>query len=267
MASATYTIHSGNAITGKVLSGSTPISGATVALYAAGTGGYGAGKTLVKITAGSSNYNSSTYTVTTDANGKFALGLPSTCPAAPGDQLYLVATGGTYGSNTSSNSAIKLMTALGSCSSLPTASGSIAATATVNEVTTIASAYSLAGFSAIDSSGGIDIGAPTDSGQTSCYNSTSKTWAVGSSNCNYPGLVNAFATVNNLANVTGTAQSYAYLYDGTSGSYSDAPGAARIITPAYSNGTTPALGTDGTLNSGGCSTSQEQPNPARWCSI
>jgi hypothetical protein len=257
---ASYTLYSGNQITGTVVSGSsfTPIKGATVALYAAGITGYGHGTdgpTQQSLTAGSSAIVSNT--VTTASDGSFALGF-SSCPSAPGDQLYLVASGGTFGSNSNGvNSKIKLLTALGSCSSLPTAGGNVNATATVNEVTTIASAYALSGFSTADTTnGGIDIGAPTNSGQTTCYNSTSTVWTIGNSSCNYPGLSNAFKTVNNLANVTGAAQSYTYLPNGTSGGYSDAAGAARAITPAYSSGVKPTLGTDGVP----CSTSTSTTN-------
>lgn len=240
---ASYTLYTGNVISGNVMTGSTPISGATVALYAAGTGSYQAGSAVVPIAAGSSAITSNTVTTATD--GSFAIGL-SSCPAAPGDQLYLVATGGDAGGG--DNTGIALMTALGKCSSLPTTTSGgstyINATATINEVTTIASTFSLAGFAAVDSNGGIDVGAPTG-GSTTC-----SATQVGSSSCNYPGIANAFNTVNNLANVTGSAESYTYSSDGTSGAYSDAPGAARSITPAYSNGAMPAYTVKGKTYSG-----------------
>jgi AraC-like DNA-binding protein len=81
VASAAYTIQALPSITGTVASGTLPVNGASVQLYAAGTSGYGAGATAV----GSP--------VTTAANGSFKV--TYTCPAAPGDQMYLVATGGT----------------------------------------------------------------------------------------------------------------------------------------------------------------------------
>ncbi len=183
VATAAYTKISGSSLSGTVSSGSSPISGASVQLYAAGKSGYGTGATAL----GSA--------VTTGTNGKFTVA-GYTCPTAPGDQVYLVATGGTVGSG-SANSNIVLMTALGTCSAI-TSSTAI----TVNEVTTIASAYALAGFSTVDSSGGITVGAPAPT--TSCDGSN--VWSLGNSSCNYPGLLNAFKTVNNLVNIgTGTA--------------------------------------------------------------
>lgn len=247
--SATFTPLTGQILSGKVVSGGTAIAGATVELYAAGTTGYNSAPTLLTTTPS---------TVTTASDGSFLFSYGSACPAAPGDLLYLVASGGAYGSNTSANSNIKLMTALGSCNST-----SFPGTATVNEVTTIASAYALSGFAKVDANGGIDIGAPATYDATkapSCQASSS--WkSTGPETCNYNGLVNAFKAVNNLANVTGAAQSFtnscAYAsstYTCTSGSYSDAAGAARSITPAYANGNTPTYGTDGTLCAGSTST-------------
>ena len=182
----------GSIISGQVISGSDFIKGATVQLYAAGTSGYGAGSSAVTTVPS---------TVTTDANGKFAL--LYTCPAAgaPGDQMYLVATGGDSGSG--SNTSIALMAALGTCSKLP-------ASVTVNEVTTIASAYALSAFAAVNTSGGIAVGAP---GTGSSCNAASGWQSTGKETCNYTGLVNAFNAVNNLVNIsTGTARTYTPAY-------------------------------------------------------
>ena len=143
-ASAAFVPYSGHTISGSVMSGSLPISGATVQLYAAGTSGYGTGaKALTTVPA----------SLTTTASGGFSLGY--TCPAAPGDQLYLVATGGSTTAN-ASEPGIALMMTLGTCSKLLASTS-----ATINEVTTIASALSLAGFATADSSGaGFVVGAP-----------------------------------------------------------------------------------------------------------
>jgi hypothetical protein len=196
----TYTIGtSGTVINGAVKSGTLPISGATVKLFVAGTAGtYGAGSSAI---------NSIPATVTTGANGQFALGY--TCPSggAPNDQMYLVATGGDSGSG--ANSGITLMAALGTCSKLPSS-------VTVNEVTTVASAYALSAFATINTSGGsIEVGAPANgSGCTAADN-----WqSTSPDTCNYTGLVNAFNTVGNLVDL------------GT--------GAALSITPGYANGNT-----------------------------
>jgi hypothetical protein len=174
VATASFTLHAGAGLFGNVVSGSSPVTGATVQLYAAGTGGYGTGATGVGAPA------------TTDGSGSFSI--TYNCPAAPGDQMYVVATGGS--TSGPSNTGLALMTALGSCSALPTSS------ITINEVTTIGSVYALSGFASMGSGGGIDVGAPAPS--TTCLST-----AVGNSSCNYPGLVNAFKTVNNLVSISG----------------------------------------------------------------
>ncbi len=113
---------------GFVHGGATPISGAEVDLYAAGAGGYGTPARPVL-----------SAPVTTDASGSFSI--PSGFTCQPGDQVYLLATGGMPAPSTSANSSIALAAALGSCSAI-TPSTSI----NVNEVTTVAAAYALAAF-------------------------------------------------------------------------------------------------------------------------
>jgi hypothetical protein len=230
VASATYTIVPGNtALSGSVVSGGTTqkvVKGAAVQLYTAGASGYGSsGATLLA------------QAITTDNTGAFSLTF--NCPAATtttGDDLvYLVATGGDAGSGANSN--IKLMTALGSCNS-----SSFPKTATVNEVTTIASAYALSAFATIPTSGGgIDIGAPAtqDADKAPSCDANDGWKSTGPNTCNYNGLVSAFKAVNNLVNVTGTIDAYGV-----------AAGAARSITPAYANGTTPKYSTTGGTYSG-----------------
>jgi hypothetical protein len=137
--------------------------------------------------------------------GAFTIPLTSSdCPAAPGDLFYLVATGGNAGPGT--NTQIALMAALGSCksSTFPT-------TVTVNEATTVASAYALAGFANVDTAANgviIDVGAPAtlDSTQAPKCDEDHGWQSTGASTCNYIGLKNAFAVVNNLVNLpTGQA--------------------------------------------------------------
>jgi len=180
---------------GNVHGGQQPVAGATVQFFAAGTGGYATAPTSLLTTA-----------VVTDSNGNFNITGDWTCPAAPGDQVFLLATGGNPGGGTNPN--LALMAALGSCSSINSSSFIV-----INEVTTVASAYSLAGFLSY-TSGAIDtppatsvtaltrpyIGIPTGGG--SC-NSGGKWLSTGPSTCNYVGLKNAMLTVQNLVN-TGT---------------------------------------------------------------
>jgi hypothetical protein len=112
-----------------------------------------------------------------------------------------LAKGGNPGGGTNPN--LVLIEALGSCASIPT-------NVVVNEVTTVASAYSLAQFltysgtvatppSSTVAAGTIPgIGIPTGGG--SC-NSGAKWLSTGASTCNYTGLKNAFATVPNLVSL------------------------------------------------------------------
>jgi hypothetical protein len=86
---------------------------------------------------------------------------------------------------------------------------------TINEATTIASAYALSAFASIDSNGGTDIGAPAKTTTGPQCDPTDNWKSTGPSTCNYIGLKNAFATVQNLVDV--------------------ASGAACVITPAYSS--------------------------------
>jgi Chitobiase/beta-hexosaminidase C-terminal domain len=168
VATAAYTINVGPTLSGTVMSGTLPVDGATVQMYAAGNTGYASAATLVTSTA-----------ATTGSDGSFTLSY--NCPAAGGDLVYIVATGGHTGSNTASNTALSFMAALGSCN------GTLPKPVVVNEATTVASAYALAQF------------------MTGATN-------VGSSAANYekgtntaPGLANAFGTVSNLVSLaTGT---------------------------------------------------------------
>lgn len=156
---------------GKVMAGTAPVARASVSLYAAGNSGYGSKATLLYVPG-------SDVSVLTDKNGAFTLPSGYGCPAA-NSQVYLVATGGTVGSNTSGNNALALMTALGSCNALSSKA------VVVNEVTTIASAWALAPFAA-----------------NHPWTGKSSFLYLGSSSSNAVGLANAFASVNNLVDIT-----------------------------------------------------------------
>jgi hypothetical protein len=136
------------ALTGKVYGGQNPISGAKVYLLAADETGYGhaSDSLLVPALTGNAADSIGSYVVT-DSIGSFAFntfsaGVPVydyVCPTAA-TQVYVYVSGGDSGSG-SPNSHIGLMTALGSCGSL-----SSATYVAVNEVTTVAAAYALSGF-------------------------------------------------------------------------------------------------------------------------
>jgi len=123
--------------------------------------------------------------VITDKTGAFNIASAYTCPSS-NTQVYVVAVGGDAGGGT--NPSTVLMSALGSCDSVATKHIAL------NEVTTVASVYALAQFMAAGST------------------------AVGTSNTNQTGLVNAFRTVTNL--------------------YDSETGQTRTTTPA-GNGTIP----------------------------
>jgi hypothetical protein len=154
----------GPALHGLVRAGSQPVAGATVALYAAGTSGYASAASQLA-------------SASTAKDGSFTIPAQYACPASS-SQMYLVATGGSAGSN-SANPNLALMTALGGCANLPST------TVVINEVTTVASAYATAPFSANDA-----------------LNGNSSYLYLGASSGNLTGLANAFASVNNLVNIS-----------------------------------------------------------------
>jgi hypothetical protein len=158
----------GTALHGAVRAGAQPVAGATVALYAAGTSGYDSLATAP---------TSPASAPITDKNGNFTVPAGYSCPQ-PTSQLYVVATGG-HVSGSNPNSDLAMMTALGSCNSLG------ATPIVVNEVTTVASVWSLASFASNELIGG-----------------NASYLYLGTSSSNLVGLANAFATVNNLVDIT-----------------------------------------------------------------
>ena len=172
--------YAGSAIIGSLHGGQQPITGARVYLLAASAAGYGNASTSL-LTVGSGADSVGTY-VTTDGGGSFTLGGKYVCTAST--EVYALALGGSPGAGAPANSAIALMTALGKCP----ASGTFASAAPfieINEITTVAAAYALAGY----------LTAPA----SLSYSGTTLA---------YTGLDNAFATAASLANLaSGTANS------------------------------------------------------------
>jgi hypothetical protein len=120
--------YAGTGFTGKVLAGTTPVSGSAVTIYAAGLTGNGSTPTTM-------------YSTTTNSAGSFTVPASFTCPYS-NSVLYAVARGGSVGTN-AANAGIVLAGVLGACNSL-TGSPSF----TINEVTTAATAWSMAQFMA-----------------------------------------------------------------------------------------------------------------------
>ena len=114
--------------------------------------------------------------VTTDANGHFSLANAFTCPSSS-TPVYLVVTGGNPGlSSNTNNAALVMMGLLGTCGSLNSSSYFV-----INELTTVAAVWSLAPFM-------VDYA------------------HIGTSYGNVQGLLNAFATAENLVAIeTGAA--------------------------------------------------------------
>ena len=162
----------GHTITGRVHGGQNPVSGASVYLFGANTNGYG-NASISELMSGTKD-GSGNYYVTTNSSGDFTISGDWSCASTT--QLYIYAIGGNPGSGT--NSVAALLAGLGSCGAL-----SSSQTIVVNEVSTIATAYSIAGFAT----------SPT------AVSSSGSTLAV-------PDIGNAFATIQNLETLqTGVA--------------------------------------------------------------
>lgn len=160
-----------SSLKGKTHGGNFPVQNSAVQIYEVGAtkstaAGYGAESIAI-----------SGASATTDNNGDWNIA-SFTC-ANNADELYVVSSGGNPGlqasdGTTIDNSALVLTAALGPCSNVQAGTPSYVV---INEITTVATEYSLAGFS-------------TD------Y------LHVGTSSTNLIGLTNAFATFNNLVDVT-----------------------------------------------------------------
>jgi hypothetical protein len=148
--------------TGSVHGGQQAVSGSTIQFYEAGNTGYfTTARPMLSPAA------------TTDASGNFWVSQSYTCTA--GDQLYVTSTGGNPGLTAgTNNTALALMAPLGECSYVLNNRASILLN--INEVTTIATAWSLARF----------MSSPT---------------TAGTSSSNAAGLANAFANIVNVVNV------------------------------------------------------------------
>lgn len=142
---------SGLAIQGKVMGGQQAIVGAQVYLLAAATNGYGnlsnslltAGTARTQDTSGGPT--NGFYYVTTGTGGVFGISGDYTCTG--GQQVYLYALGGDSGSGPNSSSA--LLASLGTCPGTTGSLGNVFSSSlyvVMNEVSTVATAYAIAGF-------------------------------------------------------------------------------------------------------------------------
>ncbi|HEX4154514.1 MAG TPA: hypothetical protein VHY48_02765 [Acidobacteriaceae bacterium] len=148
-------------LNGSVHGGQQAVVGATVQLYAVGETGNGSAATALMATP-----------VISVANGAFSITNDYMCPSAT-TQVYIVATGGNPGLGTGvNNAALAMVAALGNCGDL-----SSSEYITINEVTTVAAAWTLAPFIA-------------------SYDS------IGASATNGLGLANAFLNANLIVDTT-----------------------------------------------------------------
>jgi hypothetical protein len=149
-------------VNGRVHGGQQAVDGAQIQLYVAGDAGNGSAASPLLNTA-----------VTSAADGSFSITGDYSCPSAT-SQVYLVATQGNPGLGSGGNNpALAMMAALGSCGNL-----SPTQFIWINEVTTVAAAYTLAPF-------------------------TTDITHIGSSSTNYPaGLANAFLNAQLIADTT-----------------------------------------------------------------
>jgi streptogramin lyase len=126
----TDAVQPGISFNGRVMGGQQPISGASIVLYQAGSGGPGVGAA-----------NLLNKTVTTDMTGGFNFTGDYMCPSST-TQVYLIATGGNPGLPLGgTNPASVMMAALGDCGNL-----SASTFVSMNEVTTVAAVWALAQF-------------------------------------------------------------------------------------------------------------------------
>jgi len=127
----------GAEMSGRVHGGQNPIAGAHVYLLQANTTGYGSPSiSLLKASSTGMSDSIGAY-VLTGADGSFSITGDYTCTA--GTQLYYYVLGGNPGGGT--NAAASLLAALGDCATLTPSTFTW-----VNEVSTIATAYAIAGF-------------------------------------------------------------------------------------------------------------------------
>lgn len=163
-------------ITGVAHGGQQPVVGGTVALWAAGTTGYGTGATLIA-------------TTTTAAGGVFNLnvgGTGTTAQCTAGQLNYITVTRGNPGGGT--NNASALMAALPTpCNTSTGYPGSVVVQ--VDEATTVAAVWALQQFMSIT-----PANAPYSG-------SGAPPWNIGAPSTNQIGLTNAFINTNQLASI------------------------------------------------------------------
>ena len=129
----------GASITGSVHGGQQPIAGAHIYLFAANTTGYGKPSISLLNAALTLHSDAIGAYVLSGADGGFSISGDYVC--APNTQVYLYALGGNPGAG--NNPASGLMAVLGNC---PGVTFAPTTNVNLNELTTVAAAYAMAGF-------------------------------------------------------------------------------------------------------------------------
>jgi streptogramin lyase len=242
VAAAAYTIAQPPvALTGTVTSGTWSVPGAHVYLLAASSTGYGgaglaasSGNASVSLlnAADAGGSDSVGAYVVSQPNGGFSLTGDYNCTA--GQQLYLYVLGGNGGAGVSSENG--LMAAIGSCPAYTASAVSV----TVNEVTTVAAAYALAGFATDATHVGSSGSALAQTGIANAFANAANlvTPGTGVARATTPagnGTVPQ-AEINTLANILAGCVGAANL--------SSSPGCTTLFANAESGGTTGTVATD-----------------------
>lgn len=162
----------GVAIKGIVHGGQYPIWGGQIYLLAANTTGYGnASLSVLQPVSGSTTKDSNgNYYVSSAQDGSFSITGDYTCPSSNA-VVYLYSIGGnTLGQNpatSGTNSAAGLLASLGTCNSLSSSTYVV-----VNEISTIATAYSIAGFATDATHVSTSGSALAEAGATNAFGAT-----------------------------------------------------------------------------------------------
>ena len=229
----------GPPISGSVFGGHAPIQNAHVYLLQPNTAGYGGVATSLLGNNGATSANGYVLTtnvndphvpttgtvpkyVTTDANGLFSLTGAYTCVV--GEPVYIYAWGGNFGGTTINNKSIVQLLTLGNCPSsgnFSTANNGALQFVYLNEVSTVATAYTFQPFT------------------TTANNDA---WHIGSSGSTQAllGIANAANTAAQIYNIQGSSTLISTSYDGEGH-------LANVLTPA-GNGIIPQATVDTLAN-------------------
>ncbi len=214
------TPQTGQPLVGYVHGGSQSVVGARLYLFAAGTSGYGGPSVslLNPRAPGVATDSIGTY-VTTGVNGNFSISNAYSC--VPGQQVYLFALGGNPGLAAGTNNpALGLMAALGICPGEGTLAYAVPVV-NINEVSTVAAAYALAGF----------LTDPTH-------------LSAPATPLAQQGISNAFLTIYNLVDIpSGKAKNTSYVGNGVPPQATVNTLANMLASCVNSNGTTTTCNT------------------------